>query len=112
MDENDQVVMQVEHERDKLDLRVKELNREKDSLEKCEEEVASLYEICSAELERYRPAVHASVKSVGALDRGDIYDLKGLTKFSKGIELVMEAVLVLMKFEMQPDEPAWDSVKR
>ena len=81
-------------------------------LRKYEEEIKMLQEACTVEMERVKPILSSAIEGVNSLQRGDIYDLKGLTKSHEGVDLTMQAVLLLLKVDVLPNELAWDAVKR
>jgi dynein heavy chain, axonemal len=88
------------------------LKTETDGLQKNIEGVSYLEHLCVHEIEKLMPSVADSVRKVKTLTRGDIYELKGLEEPSSSILLVMESVLLILKFEPKPSESSWDAVKR
>ncbi|KAI8915663.1 hypothetical protein EDD86DRAFT_252502 [Gorgonomyces haynaldii] len=106
------LLQEMDKDREMMEDGHRDMKREKEMLRKYEDEVKILLEACSVEIERVKPGLGLAINGVSALQRGDIYDLKGLTKSVEGIELVMQAVLLLLKFELLPNELAMISDPR
>ena len=112
IEEANNLMLQIEQERELHESKTREIKRDQEIESKFQIEIGIIRDSCISELAKFRPAVTLAVEGVTALERGDIYDLKGTTKFIHGIDLVMEAVLLAMKFPLLHQETLWDAIKR
>jgi hypothetical protein len=110
--ETETVLSEIESERLLLDDLYMKLKTEKEALVKNQEEVAYLRHFCVNEVEKLMPSIEEAVRKVQTLTRGDIYELKGLVEPSATVLLVMESVVLLLKFELKAGESSWNAVKR
>jgi hypothetical protein len=110
--ETESVLSEIESERLFLDDLYLKLKTEREALAKNQEEVAYLQHFCVNEVDKLMPSIEEAIRKVQTLTRGDIYELKGLVEPSATVLLVMESVVLLLKFEVKPGESSWNAVKR
>lgn len=105
----DNAKMQIELQAKQGDAKIKEESCAKDEAE-CSitmKEVTEIKNECQSDLDEALPALNAANKALGALNKGDIVEIKSYTKPPPGVEMVMNAVCLLMK-----EKQSWDSGKK
>ena len=91
------------------DAKVKEEACAKDEAE-CSatmKEVTEIKNECQQDLDEALPALNAANKALGALNKNDIVEVKSYTKPPPAVEMVMNAVCLLMK-----EKQTWDTSKK
>ncbi|KAL2912967.1 dynein light chain binding [Polyrhizophydium stewartii] len=76
------------------------------------DELKHLQDAYTSEVERTLPTLYTATKAVDALQRSDIYELKGLEEPHEGVLLVMEAVMLLLRWEARATETRWEAARR
>lgn len=72
-----------------------------------QKEVAACQADAQSELDRALPALHAAVTALDSLDKKDITEVKGFVKPPQAVQVVMEAVCIMLG-----EKPDWDTSKR
>ncbi|KAJ2999081.1 Dynein heavy chain 3, axonemal [Globomyces sp. JEL0801] len=106
------LLAEIEAGRGEIDNLQSELKKELDQLNRAKEEEVYLKHLCVSELEKLLPSVQDANRGIESLQRGDIYDIKGLNEPSKNVLSVMEAVVFLIRYDLKPGESIWNGIKR
>lgn len=72
-----------------------------------QQEVAACQADAQSDLDLALPALHAAVSALDSLDKKDITEVKGFVKPPQAVQVVMEAVCIMLG-----EKPDWDTSKR
>jgi hypothetical protein len=110
--ETQKLIKQIEIERDRIKDLAEIIQQEKESNQRSEEEISVLDHLFVNETEKLMPNILNALERVESLQRGDIYDLKGLDDPSDPVLFCLEATILILKYERKKTETIWDASKR
>ncbi|KAI8917405.1 hypothetical protein BC831DRAFT_438561, partial [Entophlyctis helioformis] len=108
----EEVLMQMEAKRIEREDAINQVKLDRDTHAALVQELTLLQDAYTTEVDKVTPLQAAAIKEVEALQRSDIYELKGLDDPPNSILLVMDAVMTLVKHEARAGESAWDAARR
>jgi hypothetical protein len=111
-DETQKLLNLLEFERAVAEDIQENIKKETELLARNHDEVSFLDTFLKAEIEKHKLEITEISQRLNSLSRGDIYDLKGISDPSESVKSILEATMLLLKFEMKPGESGWEGSKR
>ncbi|KNC98315.1 hypothetical protein, variant [Spizellomyces punctatus DAOM BR117] len=102
----------MEDEREALDKAKADINKETDGLDKLVTEWTDLKAAYGRQIEKVLPALSAAQKAVEAISRNELYEIKSMINPPRPVQTLFEALLILFRFDLRPNETLWEASRR
>ncbi|ETO22423.1 dynein heavy chain 7 [Reticulomyxa filosa] len=105
--ETAELLAKVEKDQSEADKVKSIVSNEARLVEEQARETKAVQQDAQADLDKALPALEAANESLKTLNKGDITEVKNMTKPPAGVVMAMEAVLILLE-----EKPTWDNAKK